>query len=1399
MAYDGRIRIDTSLDNRGITDGLKTLKGEAGKLAAKAGTAIAAGLGLKKMIDMGADFESQMSTVGAISLATADDMEMLNEKAKQMGIDTVFSATEAGKAFEYMAMAGWKTEQMMSGIEGIMNLAAASGEDLGLVSDIVTDAMTAFGLSAEESGHFADVLAAASSNANTNVGMMGDTFKYVAPVAGAMKFSIEDTAVAIGLMANAGIKASQAGTALRQVFTRLAKPPKEAAEAMEALNLSVTNADGSFKPLMEIIEEMRDKFSALTDEQKTMYAAMLGGQEAMSGLLAIVNASEGDISKLSAAIDKADGSAKKMAETKLDNLHGQLTLLGSSAEGLGIAVYEGIENPLKDAVKVGIKSLNELSGEIQSGDLKKSVANIGALLGNGVKLLSQITSSVLPPLVKTLGFIGNNLETITPLVIGIFGAMKSYTVVLSATKAIGKFNTAITAAKVATSALGEKIAKIAASQLSASVATAATNAAIGVASKKIGLFGTAVGLLTGKINIATAAQLAWNAVQNANPVGLVIATTAALAGIITAVVIATNKETEAEKALREQNEKLLEDTNERIKAYGELKERQAESVNASLAENEHIKTLADSLMSLADEDGRVTDANKARAEFILNQLNSALGTEYKMTGNQIQNYKDLQSEIYKTIEAKKLEILMSAQEEKYKNAIQNKDKAEADMAAAWANGAYALDLIAEKQEKIKEIQKELIALNNDPNASDFEITQKGEELVRLNEQIDALKETNKTAIETYNKASEEYKNYADDIITYESASTMALAGQTDAAIDYLSKQSGAFLTASAAKEKYANDSQRALTELGNQYLGSLQATSIAFEQYLKNPSDATLNYLKTALNNLSSAKQEFEKAGGDSAKGFVNSMNGVEISFKPFLDKIKAQEKDFNANGKYIPLGIAQGIEEGKPSAITAAIKMIADILTATRNAAEIKSPSRLFKREVGKYIPLGTAGGITENTNSAVKAAVNMVDKTVDGAAARIIDTKYKLSDAAKQAFDDLDLQLDFGFVGEADYYAEMARLRNEYIKKGTKEWWDYTKKIRDYKIKAYENAIDEYENADDWYYNLKKKLTTLSANDEAYILQQKARRYKKYADDVLSLDGISEEKRAELREKYIKQAENSYIDGYKTVYDSVKKTFDDLTDDIEDNIDDVKKMRDKLAKSFTDKNEFVQKVTFKGAGADGRDEIGYLLGDYDKQTGDLMKFNTLAESLKGKIPSKELFNMLVENGLDGIGELEYLDTLSPEKLEEAIEAWSKYRKLSGGVSDNVYGDQISDLEALKENAEQGFSEFVTTIQSGLSEFFGGIPDGFFDIGNESGEEFGNAFKTQFENILNTVKTTFSGIVNSFMPKFVFDANGASLSSGNTSYTANYYIQPSRGESTHQQIKAVNDAQSYNKMRGGY
>jgi TP901 family phage tail tape measure protein len=302
------------------------------------------------IVKTSADFEAGMSQVAAISGATGEDLEALTEKAKEMGAKTKFSATESAEALNYMAMAGWKTDQMIGGLEGIMNLAAASGEDLATTSDIVTDALTAFGMTAEDSSHFADILATASSNANTNVSMMGETFKYVAPVAGALGFSAEDCATAIGLMANAGIKGSQAGTSLRSMFTRLAAPPKECAEAMDALGISITNSDGSMKDLNEVMGDLRKAFDGLGEAEAAEMAKNLAGQEAMSGLLAIVNASEEDYNKLSDAIYNCNGSAESMAATMQDNLQGQLTILKSQVEGVAIQLGEVLVPIVKDVV-----------------------------------------------------------------------------------------------------------------------------------------------------------------------------------------------------------------------------------------------------------------------------------------------------------------------------------------------------------------------------------------------------------------------------------------------------------------------------------------------------------------------------------------------------------------------------------------------------------------------------------------------------------------------------------------------------------------------------------------------------------------------------------------------------------------------------------------------------------------------------------------------------------------------------------------------------------------------------------------------------------------------------------------------------------------------------------------
>ena len=237
-----------------------------------------------------ADFDSAMSRVAAVSGATGSDFDSLRDKAREMGAKTKFSATEAADAMNYMAMAGWKTEDMLSGIEGVMYLAAASGEDLATTSDIVTDALTAFGLTAADSGHFADVLAAASSNANTNVSMMGETFKYCAPVAGALGFSVEDTAEAIGLMGNAGIKASQAGTSMRSIMTNLTRDVKLSGAAIGDVTIATTNADGSMRSLSAILADCRGAFAGMTEAEKANNAEALVGKNAMSGFLALMNA-----------------------------------------------------------------------------------------------------------------------------------------------------------------------------------------------------------------------------------------------------------------------------------------------------------------------------------------------------------------------------------------------------------------------------------------------------------------------------------------------------------------------------------------------------------------------------------------------------------------------------------------------------------------------------------------------------------------------------------------------------------------------------------------------------------------------------------------------------------------------------------------------------------------------------------------------------------------------------------------------------------------------------------------------------------------------------------------------------------------------------------------------------
>ncbi|HAR5688122.1 TPA: phage tail tape measure protein [Staphylococcus pseudintermedius] len=468
------------------------------------------GAAVKKSID----FDDSMRKVKATSGATSGEFQQLRDKALEMGAKTKFSASQSAEALNYMALAGWDTKEMMTGIDGVMQLAAASGEDLGSVSDIVTDSLTAFGLKAKDSGHFADVLAQASSKANTDVRGLGEAFKYAAPVAGALGYTVEDTSIAIGLMSNAGIKGEKAGTALRTMFSNLAKPTKAMKNQMDELGISITDSQGNMLPMRDVMDQLRGKFKGLSKDQQASAAATIFGKEAMSGALAVINASDEDYKKLTKSIDNSAGASKRMADEMEGGIGGSIRRMKSAIESLAISIGDVLAPYIKRLAEWVANAATKLN-EMPKGTQKVVVglglvaAAIGPLLVTLGLMVSTIGASfkVLGPLFKGIG-------KLTLLTRGANGQLKIFTAtqkiwngVVSASKAIAdgyryaiarlSTSQAIATLKTKLSTAATKIWTV--TTKAAALATRGLGLAIRFMTGPIGLVITAVGLLVGGI------------------------------------------------------------------------------------------------------------------------------------------------------------------------------------------------------------------------------------------------------------------------------------------------------------------------------------------------------------------------------------------------------------------------------------------------------------------------------------------------------------------------------------------------------------------------------------------------------------------------------------------------------------------------------------------------------------------------------------------------------------------------------------------------------------------------------------------------------------------------------------------------------------------------------------
>ena len=880
----------------------------------------------KKTIDVGKSFEAGMSEVQAISGASGKDLEKLSAKAKQMGATTKFSATESATALKYMAMAGWKTNQMVSGLSGVMNLAAASGEDLGTVSDIVTDSMTAFGLKAKDSGHFADVLAKASSSSNSNVAMMGETFKYVAPLAGSMKYSIEDTATAIGLMANAGIKGSQAGTSLRSIITRLVKPPKDAATALNALGISTTKADGSMKPLRETMAELREKFSGLTESQKASYASSIAGQEAMSGLLAIVNASDSDFNKLQKAIDNSSGAAKKQADVMNNNLQGALYDLGSVAESVGIGIYEDIKTPLTKAVGVGTAQLRVLSNKLKKGGIKEivpkeainTVENLGKVAmvagKGGVKVLATSTK-----------LLGDNMGVVIPLATSFMGAWAGVKVFNTASKGVTALTTAFSALKTMEQAN-----------------------AITLVAQQGGLTAlqTVVGIFTGKISLATAATGTFNAACTAlgGPVGLgVVAVGALVAGVAAYTLTQKKAVTEADRYYSSctKLKKKQEEMATSIKSLHKENQKNVDSARANGVQADQLYQKLTKLMNVEHKSA----GTKAQIVSVVKQLNEllpGLNLEYDKEADKLNKST---SAIKKNIAALKEQAMAKAYQKGMESAASKVAKADIENEKAIKKKTEATNKYNAAVEKMNQVTAKV---------NQGKITTSSDEYKKasndLTKYYDAMMTANKAVEQSgknLNAAQKELTTYTDKYTAQTNyteylKSLDDLAKQAKIKASDIPKSVGDGIKQGVYANPTSGKELKSLIKLDNlvnsDQLAKMQEQGMKIPQYLaQGISDGSVSF-KTAATQLGNA-----------------------INWEDLIQQVKDK-------GKEVPDSIAQGISSGQ-YAVPTSIKAVKNLITFE----DLKAKALQGGIEVPDYLANGITSG-SMKPEEAVKALSNLV-----------------------------------------------------------------------------------------------------------------------------------------------------------------------------------------------------------------------------------------------------------------------------------------------------------------------------------------------------------------------------------------------------------------------------------------
>lgn len=1414
--------------------------------AATATGAVAAGTAA---INAGRSFEAGMSEVKAISGASRKDLEALTNKAKEMGATTKFSATQASEGLKYMAMAGWNSQQMIAGLPGVMNLAAASGENLGTVSDIVTDALTAMGLKASDSAHFADVLATAASSSNTNVAMMGETFKYAAPVAGALGYNIEDLAQAIGLMGNAGIKSSQAGTSLRSILTRLAKPPKDCANAMEDYGISIKNSDGSMKSLMEVMENMRDSLQGLPKDEQSAAAAALGGQEAMSGLLAIVNASESDFNKLSKAIDNASGAAQDQADIMNDNLQGALYELGSAAESAGIELYDNIKEPAKKGVRAAATEIRSLSTTIKHDGIKAIVPEETITT---VKNLGDAAKSVGGGGLKALGaaaqFAGENIQVVLPLAAGLLTVVKGYTVIKNITTAF-----------------------------------TATQAAMAGASTGMTLLGTAVKLFTGETIAATTATGLLNAGIAAlgGPLGIAILAGGALtAGLVAYSLTQKKSTTEADKFAQscKKLKKEQDEVADSIRSMKKENENNVSEVRTQGVQADNLLSKLKSLISIQKKDA----GTKQQIKSTVQQLNDILPDLNLQYDEQKDKLNQSTAAIKRNIQALKEQAMAKAYQsgmesaaekvaeaevanqnatEKYtealekKNAAQEKfDKLEKEKGLGSGNKelAKAAEDLMKYEKSLQTTEKALDKSEKNLNAANKELTTYSDKFTTQTNYSDFLSNLDKLAKDAGIKAKKIPETVLENIKAgnYKAPTTgdglkrlinldgliqqaqeagieipqYLLQGISDGSINFQSaiNQMNTLLDFSSAAEKAGisgkeipeelaqsimqgkisvdeainqllSGSEEKMAKIKNNvedigngkikgintsaYTSSLNTVSQKAKSTAKDTDKSNKEIKKNSklkgTNNTAAAKQTYgayktegekakntvKKTGKEIGKGGATSVASTTSQWKSagsknaksYISGVASQKgaaqkagktlstsaktgassgkAGFVSAGRNMAAGIASGIHSGTPFVTAAARSAVRAAVAAAKAAAKIKSPSRVMKNEVGKYLPLGMAAGIKDNIDSVVNASRAMCASALTASADELDihspSRKFKniigknipkgIAKGVRESKSELVGEME-SVVNEALSAAQNASKSGKYSEIGSNLLSGLSTALGTSKSRSSETIQEIIDRQ-------QEKLSNMNSKKEEK-LQDKI--------DKLGNKKANKKRKAALKKrlKQMKASDKKQESKLKTAGEKAAAAYNDAFEKESTRITKIaEKKIQKLSETYQTKYD---EIKSKMDTLTEKQQSWGNVYDLKQNIADIKRYQTNLKALENKIPQSMMDKILGMNVDEATAYMDWFRGMTSAEQKAYLNDWNAIYSSSKTFSNNFFAD---DFAKIQKEYETKLKKATQDLQKEMNQIGTNIAKGLTAGMDSESRNLSKAMKKICANLVKTAK----------------------------------------------------------------